>query len=153
MRKIRYLSYILTPIFMVCHGFSATPVPAPAPFSSTSTPNPNPAPAIPGAYPAPSPSAVPIAPAMSVPPSAANGVISYPVGPQFGNPAPAGANNLGGQPPKKPDPVKEPLVSQALEQELASKGLEAKKLFAVIENNKIYLVGPKPKAKVVKKKK
>ena len=144
---------------MVCHGFSATPAPAPSPFAAT--PAPNPGPAIPGVTPAfpgpalvPGPAVVPgsTAPGLPVPPSAANGVVSYPVGPQFGNLAPAGANNLGGQPPKKPAPVKTHLVSPALEQELASKGLEAKKLFAVIENNKVYLVGPKPKARAANKK-
>ncbi|CAO4842736.1 MAG: hypothetical protein CNLJKLNK_01034 [Holosporales bacterium] len=91
-------------------------------------------------------------------PPSNNGVISYPVPQSLTGAAPA---ITGATPPaapaavtnvpKQPTKKVEPLVSPALEQELATKGLEAKQLYAVIENNKIYLVGPKKSAHSPKK--
>lgn len=78
------------------------------------------------------------------------GTISYPM---MSTPQTSGAlqtntpNNMQNHPLNKPENIQKSLVSPALEQELASQGLEAKKIFAVIENNKIYLVGPKQKTK------
>lgn len=77
-----------------------------------------------------------------------NGVISYNIPPQNAIPA-ATQPNMGTNTAQSQTTVakkKEPLVSNTLEQELSAMGLEAKKIFAVIENNRIVLVGPKESA-------
>ncbi|CAO5681295.1 MAG: hypothetical protein HEEMFOPI_01488 [Holosporales bacterium] len=148
---MKFLSSCIFPSFVFllaqCGFASGVSAPNPPPQAASNQPgNPN------NAAPTPQPIPSGSQPIAGMPPSN-NGVISYPV-PQAQTsvpPAMSGPASAATMQPKQPEKKADPLVSPALEQELAAKGLAAQKLYAVIENNKIYLVGPKKKAAPLKK--